>query len=193
MKVQKYLFVVSVVLLALSACTQSEESVSKKESDANLIAGLLALNQANILAAGAASSANASLNAYIEVAGSWNSFTGNQTTKGGDVYISSDSNRKGSWDDNSIPNGFSTTRIIQEFDNSKNTLYYLQTVDAAFNASRFGKFVWTDMSNNTFYFCEIVFGQSSLAAAKASTATADSSKLTTTGCAGFAWSRSERQ
>ena len=178
----KKIFSIAVIALAF-ACSKTE-SVSKKQSDANLIAGLLA-----------AASANATINSvnssYLEVQGTWSTFTGSGTTKVADLYASTEPNKKGVFLENATT--YSDRYIIVEYDNSTNTAYFVKDGGDGFNPNKFGRLVWTDISSNKFHFCYIVNGKSSLALAKADTTAANSTTLTTTGCGGFAWTRAERQ
>ena len=104
----------------------------------------------------------------IEIRGTWNSnFGGTETI----------SSRK--WND----------ATVQMFDNAANVAFTQNPVDAQYDPSKFSKLVWTEPTAGSFYYCTVDFGLDSLAAAQASTKTADSSQPDTGGCGGFSWTK----
>ncbi len=129
----------------------------------------------------------------LEIAGQWNTYTGSSATVNAYIIISARATGAGSFltiATASHPFGpYASAYRIAEFDNSANVLYYQNSPNASFNANTFGRIHWTEPKNNVFYYCEAVFGQGTLAAAKANATTVDSSNPAAGGCVGFAWSR----
>lgn len=165
------------MLLAIGC--QNHNTVSKSKYNQAVLLGLV--NAQNIQSQ------------EIEIAGTWKQYTSNKVTSTYEVaYISSDLKGIGNW--NAFdPSGTSLNAYsIVEFDNSTNTLYYsnsgsvYSSTSGYVTAQKYGKIVWTNIDNSQFYYCEIVYGKASLADAKASTTTADSSNLST-GCSNFSW------
>ena len=81
---------------------------------------------------------------------------------------------------------------MQKFDNAANVAYSQNPSDAQYSPSKFNKLVWTEPTAGSFYYCTIEFGLDSLAAAIASTKTADATSPATTGCGGFSWTKLTR-
>jgi hypothetical protein len=106
----------------------------------------------------------------LEVAGEWKSEFGDQT-------ISLDN-----WD----------SAMVVEFDNDENVAFTENPDDAMFNPGTFNKLVWTEPTDDGFYYCTVDFGLDSLAAAKATEKTADDSDPEAMGsCGGFTWTKLE--
>jgi hypothetical protein len=81
--------------------------------------------------------------------------------------------------------------IIREYDNDENVVY-AQNSCAAYFPAKFSKYVYTQPTNDSFYYCTVVYDAATLEAAKASDATADEGNLDT-GCSGFPWSKVTKQ
>ncbi|MFN3604083.1 MAG: hypothetical protein ACK4UJ_05170 [Leptonema sp. (in: bacteria)] len=91
-------------------------------------------------------------------------------------------------------------RIIVEFDNSTRTLYVKginepSWADCNGNGTNgesgvecYSRIVWT-YSNDSYYYCEIVFNKASLNAAKEDPKTANDSNPSAGGCGGFPWTK----
>lgn len=75
---------------------------------------------------------------------------------------------------------------VIEYDNTSNVLYTQLPTDDNEQPRGFNKLIWTEPGATGFYVCEVAHGLATLAAAKASSATADATD-TETGCAGAAW------
>jgi hypothetical protein len=103
----------------------------------------------------------------IEVAGSWSG-------EFGDEEISSED-----W------NG----AAIVEFDNEDNFAVTQNADDADFDPGKFNKNVWTEPTDDGFFYCTVVFGLDSADEAAADDATADDSDPATGGCGGFPWTQ----
>lgn len=102
----------------------------------------------------------------------------------------------GSWKDNFGSNleitgvGWNDS-IIREYDNGDN-IVYAQNSCAAFFPAKFSKYVYTEPTDDSFYYCTVVYDAATLEAAKASDASADQSDLEK-GCSGFPWSKATKQ
>ncbi|HMJ02026.1 MAG TPA: hypothetical protein VK506_03740 [Conexibacter sp.] len=106
----------------------------------------------------------------LEVAGEWTSEFGEQT-------ISLDS-----WDGSEVV----------EFDNDENLAFTESPDDAMFSPGTFSKVVWTEPTDEGFYYCIVDYGLKTLAEAKASEKTADDSDPDAMGsCGGFTWTKLE--
>ena len=83
---------------------------------------------------------------------------------------------------------------IQDYDNDENVVYTQNSEDDMFNPSKFSKYVYTDVEDDSFYFCQVLFDAETLADAQASDATADDSDPGETGCGGdFSWTQATRK
>lgn len=83
---------------------------------------------------------------------------------------------------------------IQGYDNDSNVVYTQNSEDDMFNPGKFSKFVYTDIANDSFYFCQVVFDADTLEDAQDSDATADDSDPDETGCGGdFPWTLATRK
>jgi hypothetical protein len=106
----------------------------------------------------------------LEVAGEWKSEFGDQT-------ISVDD-----WD----------SAMVVEFDNDENVAFTKNPDDAMYNPGTFGKLVWTEPTDEGFYYCTVDFNLDSLAEAKATEKTADDSDPESMGsCGDFTWTKLE--
>lgn len=78
---------------------------------------------------------------------------------------------------------------IVAYDNAANVVYTQFPEDDMFNPNKFGKTVYTEPKDGSFYFCMVEFSADTLADAEASTATADDSDPAQGGCGGpeFSW------
>ncbi len=100
----------------------------------------------------------------------------------------------GTWDTN-----FGFTEVITKTEwsgadirahvNAENYAIVQNRADAAFDPSKFSKYVWTQPANGTFYYCVVDYGLDTLEAAKATTKVADASNPEASGCGPFAWTR----
>lgn len=100
----------------------------------------------------------------LEIVGKWSSnFGGNETI------------RQDRW------TSFGTSAIV-EYDNDANVVYTESNCT-------FSKYVYTEISGGSFYYCTIAFGLPTLAAAKADTKVADSTTPDVSGCSGFSWTK----
>ena len=85
--------------------------------------------------------------------------------------------------------GYSTQAII-DFDNTMNFMVTQSPPDDAFTPDKFSKTVWTDLENDSFFYCTVAFGLDTAEQAKTSTQTADASNPETSGCGGtFPWTK----
>jgi hypothetical protein len=83
---------------------------------------------------------------------------------------------------------------IVGYDNDANIVYTQAPADDMFNPSKFGKTVYTEPKNGSFYFCMVEFALDTLADAEASVSTADDSDPDNTGCGGdFPWTKATKQ
>lgn len=82
---------------------------------------------------------------------------------------------------------------IAAYDNDGNEVYLQLPADDTYNPSKFTKVVYTEPVAGAFYYCWVAYGLETLAAAQASTATADATDPATSGCAGFSWTRATPQ
>jgi len=83
---------------------------------------------------------------------------------------------------------------IVGYDNDANIVYTQAPADDMFNPNKFGKTVYTEPKNGSFYFCTVEFALDTLADAKASKTTADDSDPDNTGCGGdFPWTKATKQ
>lgn len=83
---------------------------------------------------------------------------------------------------------------IQDYDNQANVVYTQNSEDDMFNPDKFSKFVYTDIEDDSFYFCQVLFDADTLADAQASDATADDSDPAETGCGdSFPWTLATRK
>jgi len=106
----------------------------------------------------------------LEIAGDWKSEFGEQT-------ISLDN-----WDGGEVV----------EFDNDENLAFSENPDDAMYNPGKFSKLVWTEPTDEGFYYCIVDYNLDSLADAKASEKTADDSEPEKMGsCGDFSWTKLE--
>jgi hypothetical protein len=102
----------------------------------------------------------------------------------------------GEYDDN-FDNSFEITAdawgaaAIAAYDNAQNVVYTQLPADDDYNPNKFTKTVYTEpTAGGSFYFCMVVYSADTLAAAQASTATADDSDPDNGGCGGqFPWTK----
>ena len=76
---------------------------------------------------------------------------------------------------------------IVQYDNAENWAVVGFPADDPFNGGMFGRFVWTDVVDASFYHCPVLQGAATVDEALASTATADATDPTTEGCNGGPW------
>jgi len=106
----------------------------------------------------------------LEIVGNWT-----------DNYGGSHVITNASWDYNTT--GYTQQSVIVEYHNASNTLY---SQDQSNNL--YSRVVWTQIANNQFYSCTIVYYKATLEEAKNDPATADATDPATGGCGGFSWS-----
>lgn len=76
---------------------------------------------------------------------------------------------------------------IEKYDNAENYVIY------SGSDGTYSRIVWTDIAQDSFYFCTVAFGLATLEDAEASEKTADDSDPENGGCGGFAWTKLTRQ
>ncbi len=87
---------------------------------------------------------------------------------------------------------WAASTLIQ-YDNDSNTAILQWPADDPFSPSKFGRYQWTEIENDVFYYCTVVFGKETAQEAIDDPATADSSDPANSGCGGeFAWSMMTR-
>ena len=111
----------------------------------------------------------------LEISGSWTEDYGN-TTISNDQFLA--------------PLGLSN---IVEYNNSNNTFYFQMSEDDLYSPNKFGRVVWTEIEDDSFYYCTIVYGKDTLAEAKADMTTADETDPASGGCGGFPWSQASKE
>ena len=102
----------------------------------------------------------------IEVVGTWD------TNFGGEEVISAET-----WG----------AAAIVRFDNSANSAITQNAADAEFSPGKFSKLVWTEVTEEAFYYCTVDYDLDTEEAAVASTKEANPSEPETSGCGDFAW------
>lgn len=78
---------------------------------------------------------------------------------------------------------------VVKYDNDANWAIIQLPADDEWNPSKFSKIVWTEIANDSFYECWVVFGKETAADAETTTETADSSNPEESGCGGFSWTK----
>lgn len=121
-------------------------------------------------------------------------YIGNSYLKSGYLIISTNVDGTGTWSStSSFGNG--NSRIV-EIDAANRKLFYQEGVGSSYNAKKFGRIDWTEVSSGSceknapkcFYYCLAVFGKNTLAEAKADTTTTNASNPKSSGCGAFGWS-----
>ena len=110
---------------------------------------------------------------------------------GGDDELEVAGEWKGEFADESISDDEWSGTPIVEFDNQDNVAYTQNADDAMFDPSKFNKLVWTEPTDEGFYYCTVDFGLDTLDDAKDSEKTADDAKPGDTGCGMFPWTKLE--
>ena len=108
----------------------------------------------------------ASVSASLEIIGTW------KESFGGELLITSTH-----WNDG----------VIHAYDNDANVVYTQTPCSAMYSPGAYSKYVYTEPTGDSFYYCTVVYDAKTLAEAQASTKTADEGDLDT-GCNGFPWS-----
>lgn len=80
-----------------------------------------------------------------------------------------------------------TVSTITKFDNATNTVIVEDEMGA------FGRWVWTEVDGDSFYYCMVDFGLASAEDAENSSKTADDGDLEGSGCGGFPWTKLTKQ
>ena len=112
----------------------------------------------------------------LEIIGEWK-----------DNYETSHSITQGAW--SQAGEGWSLNEIIVKFDNDTNIVITQNAPDATSNPGKFNKTIWTDISDNVFYSCTLVFSKDTLAELESVTESADSSDPENSGCNNYPWSK----
>jgi len=109
----------------------------------------------------------------------------------------------GSYDDNiggTVIGSFVITQdawgasAVAAYDNARNVVYTQFPPNDPYSPNKFAKTVYTEPANDAFYYCMVVYDADTLAAAQASTATADPSDPENGGCGGtFPWSKATKK
>ena len=114
--------------------------------------------------------------AEIEIVGSWKS-----------NYDALETIKTTSW--SSTASDITTTYAVVKFDNEANTAITQNASDASYDPNKFNKIVWTDIVEDTFYYCMTDYSKETLEQAEASSASADASDPDHAGCGDFAWTK----
>jgi hypothetical protein len=113
---------------------------------------------------------------HIEVAGTWEN----------PAYSEEDVVDDTSWSQTfgaGTDAAVTTDSTIIKFDNATNTVIVED------DKGEFGRWVWTDVAGDAFYYCMVDFGLASAEDAENSTTTADDSDPASSGCGGFPWTK----
>ena len=94
-----------------------------------------------------------------------------------------------SWGTDAITAEKWNTATIIKFDNETNMAITQQPADDEYNPSKFSKVVWTEITNESFYYCTVAFGKDTADDATNAEEAADISDLDGEGCGGFSWSK----
>lgn len=78
---------------------------------------------------------------------------------------------------------------VIKYNNASRHAILQNPADDEWNPSKFAKFVWTPVKNGSFFYCTIEFGKETAEDAENGENFADPSKLETTGCGGFQWTK----
>ncbi len=78
---------------------------------------------------------------------------------------------------------------LVSYDNELNYVITQSSTSAQFNPGKFNKLVWTEPSENSFYYCFVDFGLDTAEAAKNTSKMADTTDPANSGCGGFAWTK----
>jgi hypothetical protein len=104
----------------------------------------------------------------------------------------------GTWDDEydgslTITRSYWGGSGIAAYDSDANVVFTQTPCDAMYNPGRFSKIVYTEPTDDAFYYCTVVFDAKTLAEAQASKASADPEDLEAgCGSSGFPWSKLTR-
>ena len=114
--------------------------------------------------------------AELEILGSWKS-----------NYDALEKIDATSW--TSTSSGVTTTYSMVKFDNEANMVITQNASDASYDPDKFNKVVWTDIVEDTFYYCMVDYSQETAELAETSTVSADASDPENSGCGGFSWTQ----
>ena len=187
-------FTILVIFLFLNSSACNQSSGNEADSNNNLLIGLVA-GQTQLR------------DSLISINGYWedNFYLSGVITKAGNFIVSTNLSGTGTWSTTSSTSNDRVNRIV-EYDNAARVLYFQQGQgnNNNFTSSgfpdyreKFGKIVWTlpsatgceSSATQCFYYCESVFGKSSLSAAKSDTTQVNSTNPGSSGCNGSSWSR----
>jgi hypothetical protein len=173
-------------LLLVTACNDDEDHALVQTGDAGRDASTLPTGEVSI-DAGSIDSGTASLDAGLVDA----SVT---TDSSVDASLPDPIAIAGNWHDESFTGetridattfGYAT---LIEYDNAQRVAYTQNSASDPYGPNQFSKWAWTAVVDGGFYLCTVDFGKDTLAAAKATTMTADATDPAKSGCGGFAWS-----
>ncbi|RYZ06293.1 MAG: hypothetical protein EOO73_16645 [Myxococcales bacterium] len=92
-----------------------------------------------------------------------------------------------------ITSSFWNSSGIAAYDSEANVVYTQTSCDSEYNPGAFSKIVYTEPTDDAFYYCTAAFGLKTLAEAQDSEATADPEDLEAgCGASGFPWSKVTR-
>lgn len=152
-------------LSVLSSCDYGEKDDEKKQENAALLVALAPH--------------------AMEINGTWSVFSETEIIS---AQASLAAGAAGTWVDSG---SYGYTREVVEFDNATRTAYVRFPRQSwmllgSCTTTCYGRRVWTQYQSR-YYYCEVVYNKTSLAEAKADTATADATNPTTGGCNGYSW------
>jgi hypothetical protein len=120
-------------------------------------------------------------NLPIEIQGTWTS------NFGGEETISNTS-----WSSAYDAETVVASKVVY-YNNTTNTAVVQSAEDASFFANTFSKHVWTEISDNSVYYCIVAYAKSTQEEALQAAETADATSPETSGCGGFPWTKLTRQ
>lgn len=115
----------------------------------------------------------------IEIEGTWSSSFGSTEVIDDD-----------SW---GVLGDFPSESEIVEFSNGDNVAITLNPEDAMYSPNEYNRIVWTEPSDDAFYYCTTDFGIDTLDEARALDGEPDASAPDETGCGDFPWTKLTRQ
>jgi hypothetical protein len=125
----------------------------------------------------------------LEIEGTWSSNFGGTEIIGADTWASVYTDMDGM--------EFTSETSIEAYSNDENEVVTQNSEDDAFNPSKFNRIVWTEIDEDSFYFCITDFGLESAADALARNTPADDSDPDEGGCGtgdnDFPWTKLTRE
>ncbi|RVU44010.1 hypothetical protein EA187_10655 [Lujinxingia sediminis] len=107
----------------------------------------------------------------IEVAGEWATNFGGQETITEEVW---------------------GPMLLTEYDNTERVAITQNAPDAEYGPNTYNVIVWTELVDDSFYYCMAAFDQQTVEEARAIEADADASDPENGGCGGFSWTKMTR-